>query len=126
MITLPPFSGDEPTCAKCGYVGASTEYLPMGDCVHGPRDRGVTLGRTANERLHRECQRCQYQWDEAVVTAHEPTNRPEQFASQCKAITDSGLLRARCIMPTRHASHHADGSGLRWTDSVAQYPEETR
>ncbi|MFD4740588.1 hypothetical protein ACFWNQ_24970 [Streptomyces virginiae] len=68
MSTLPPFSGDEPTCTKCGWTGASTEYLPFGDCVHSPGDRGVTLGWTANERLHRECQRCRYQWDEAIVS----------------------------------------------------------
>ncbi|MEU9000506.1 hypothetical protein [Streptomyces sp. NPDC048551] len=67
MTALPPFSGDEPTCTKCGWTGARTEYLPMGDCVHGPGARGVTIGWTANERLHRECQRCRYQWDEAIV-----------------------------------------------------------
>ncbi|MFE3578743.1 hypothetical protein [Streptomyces vinaceus] len=77
MSSLPPFSGDEPTCAKCGWTGASTEYLPMGDCVHSPGDRGVTLGWAANERLHRECQRCRYAWDEAIVEPGLPCADPE-------------------------------------------------
>jgi hypothetical protein len=35
---------------------------------------------------------------------------------QCTAETLYGHLRRRCIMPVRHASAHADGSGLRWSD----------
>jgi hypothetical protein len=122
-VTLPPFSGDEPTCLKCGYAGARTEFLTMGDCVHGPGDRGVTLGWNVNERLHRECQRCQYQWDEAIV---EPVDQggDDSFVRQCPATIQDGLHRGRCIMPARHTDHHADGSGLRWDDSTATYPEE--
>ncbi|MBT2449457.1 hypothetical protein J7F03_20670 [Streptomyces sp. ISL-43] len=66
MSALPPFSGDEPTCAKCGHKGASTEYLAFGDCHHAPRT-GITIGWHANQRLHRECGRCGHQWDEATV-----------------------------------------------------------
>lgn len=83
MTALPPFSGDEPTCAKCGRVGARTEYLSMGDCVHGPGDRGVTLGWDVNERLHRECERCGYQWDEAVVEPCACT--PNDVCTPCYA-----------------------------------------
>lgn len=62
----PPFSGDEPTCTKCGYGGAATEYRAHGECLHG---HGLTevFGFEPNERLHRECARCG-QWDEAIVT----------------------------------------------------------
>lgn len=64
--TLPPFSGDDPTCAKCGHVGARTEYRDVGSCEHraGP---AVVLGWESNQRLHRECRRCDYAWDEAVI-----------------------------------------------------------
>lgn len=63
----PPFSGDEPTCAKCGREGeAFTQYRQHGQCIHGP-GLDDTFGYALNERLHRECARCGYEWDEAVV-----------------------------------------------------------
>ncbi|MFI8351347.1 hypothetical protein [Streptomyces sp. NPDC085596] len=65
---LPPFSGDTPTCPKCRYRGASTQYRELGHCIHGERD--VVIGCQKNERLHRECERCGYAWDEALA---EPT-----------------------------------------------------
>jgi len=64
VSNVPTFSGDEPTCPKCGHVGASTEYRGFGDCVH---EGNVVLGFGENERLHRECRRCGYTWDEAVL-----------------------------------------------------------
>lgn len=123
MNTLPPYSGDEPTCMKCGNVGASTEYLPLGDCVHSPGDRGVTLGWTPNERLHRECQRCQYQWDEATVEPeHRGGNAEEEPAEGCTSTTRNGYLLHACIMPARHTEPHADGSSLRWTAGAEETP----
>ncbi|MEU6365786.1 hypothetical protein ABZ876_08520 [Streptomyces sp. NPDC046931] len=64
---LPPFSGDSPVCPKCRYEDASTQYRAVGRCLH---DSGCTVGLTKNERLHRECLRCGYEWDEALA---EPT-----------------------------------------------------
>lgn len=61
----PPFSGDDATCQKCGQVGASTSYIQHGRCLHDGSH--VTLGWDRNERLHRECRRCGYEWDEATV-----------------------------------------------------------
>jgi predicted nucleic-acid-binding Zn-ribbon protein len=61
---LPPFSGDDPTCPKCGNVGADTRFLAYGSCSH---EAGLILGNESNERLHRECRRCEYAWDEATV-----------------------------------------------------------
>jgi predicted nucleic-acid-binding Zn-ribbon protein len=61
---LPPFSGDEPTCPKCQHEGASTEYRALGQCLH---DSGGAIGVARNERLHRECLRCGYAWDEALA-----------------------------------------------------------
>ncbi|MFI8104727.1 hypothetical protein [Streptomyces sp. NPDC086023] len=58
-MSLPPFSGDEPTCIKCGQTGAHTEYIPA---------RTVRwTGYQATECLQRNCRRCGYAWDEAVV-----------------------------------------------------------
>jgi predicted nucleic-acid-binding Zn-ribbon protein len=62
--SLPPFSGDEPTCAKCGKVGAITQYLAYGTCHH---EAEMIIGVELNERLHRACERCEYAWDEATV-----------------------------------------------------------
>jgi thymidine kinase len=67
---LPPFSGDEPTCTKCGHIGASTLYLAHGECIHDPGPE-ISIGYEANERLHRECRRCDYAWDEALNPTKE-------------------------------------------------------
>jgi rubredoxin len=64
---LPPFSGDDTVCPKCQHKGASTRYMALGRCLH---DSGDTIGFAKNERLHRECTRCGYAWDEALA---EPT-----------------------------------------------------
>jgi predicted nucleic-acid-binding Zn-ribbon protein len=66
---MPPFSADEPLCAKCGFDAASTEYRATGACCHESREQVVDF--SPNERLHRECARCGYQWDEAVITPVE-------------------------------------------------------
>jgi hypothetical protein len=64
---LPPFSGDDPICPKCGHAGARVTYRAHGDCVH--HAPGLVRGFRYNERLHRECYRCDYAWDEAIVEA---------------------------------------------------------
>lgn len=66
---LPPFSGDTPTCPKCQYEGATTQYRELGQCVHG--EGGTVIGIRKNERLHRECARCEYAWDEAATEARQ-------------------------------------------------------
>lgn len=68
----PPFSGDDPTCPKCGNAGARTEYRPYGTCAH---NAGAVRGYEANERLHRECSRCDYAWDEATVAQESFTDQ---------------------------------------------------
>ncbi|MGH3586984.1 MAG: hypothetical protein ACRDQ0_11735 [Pseudonocardia sp.] len=63
---LPPYTGDDIRCAKCGNTDASTEYRAKGRCHHdgGPI---AYIGLSPNERLHRECACCGHQWDEAIV-----------------------------------------------------------
>lgn len=65
LADYPDYSGEEPTCPKCQRDGASTEYMPVGRCMHAGRWSQV-IGLTANERLHRQCLTCGYSWDEAV------------------------------------------------------------
>lgn len=61
---LPPFSGDEPRCVKCGNEGAFTEWKPA-----------ETLGTAVlrDERLRRRCMRCDFGWDEAIVKPEQVT-----------------------------------------------------
>lgn len=66
---LPPFSGDDTTCTKCGHEHATTEYRAYGECVHDHDRLAEAFGFEPNERLHRECRRCGYAWDEAIVAA---------------------------------------------------------
>jgi predicted nucleic-acid-binding Zn-ribbon protein len=61
----PPFTGDDPVCPKCLKVGANTEYMRWGECTHGRLNEVV--GYDTNERLHRECNRCGYSWDEHLA-----------------------------------------------------------
>lgn len=63
---LPPYSGLDPKCVKCGYDGATPQYMAYGECVHGGMMLEV-LGFSPNERIHRECVNCSYMWDEAVI-----------------------------------------------------------
>lgn len=61
---LPPFTGDNPTCAQCGHRGAATEYRPHGHCLH-PTE--AVMGFDPNPRMHRTCDRCGHVWDEATA-----------------------------------------------------------
>lgn len=63
---LPPYSGDNTTCVKCGFDQAHTEYQPTAPAVllidrYGNHQRGPLP-----ERLQRRCNRCDYTWDEAL------------------------------------------------------------
>jgi predicted nucleic-acid-binding Zn-ribbon protein len=62
---LPPFSGDRPTCAKCGHVGALVSFTSDGFACGG-MSRLASVD--AAERLCRTCERCGYHWDEATAT----------------------------------------------------------
>lgn len=72
---LPPFSDPDPTCPKCGNVGAYTRYTnPRGHGGIGRIDYQYPTGpRVEVEHLSRECNRCDYSWPEATV---EPKETP--------------------------------------------------
>ncbi|MGA4989931.1 hypothetical protein [Nonomuraea bangladeshensis] len=57
MTDLPPFSGDSPTCPKCGNVGAYTKHRSGRD----------PFASHPGEHLERSCTRCGYEWAEATV-----------------------------------------------------------
>lgn len=100
-VELQPYSGDKPTCPKCSNKGAFTEYRAHGKCLH---DRaGGVLGFSPNERLHRQCTRCDYAWDEAIVIS-----RPAGCGPECSEMhTETG----RCeIAMARRVSRAAGPS----------------
>ncbi|MGW5636446.1 hypothetical protein [Streptomyces sp. NPDC003832] len=66
---LPPFSGDETKCVKCGNVGAYTNYRKKGE----PSPGRIAVGAGPPERLDRVCARCDYTWPEACVPTGEAT-----------------------------------------------------
>ena len=70
MSQHPEYSGENTLCAACGWNIARTKFMEGGMCLH--RDGGeydiVLHFARSNPRLHRECARCGYMWDEATVT----------------------------------------------------------
>jgi len=73
MDTLPPFSGDDTRCAKCGNTKASTRYRADGD-----RSLGDFFNPTRSERLDRACVRCRYAWSEAITDTGESGLTPDR------------------------------------------------
>ncbi|MFC6080975.1 hypothetical protein [Sphaerisporangium aureirubrum] len=65
---LPPFSGDNPTCPKCGNAGAHTRYLTERQYMPYP-----SRARPYIEHLRRECTRCGHTWPEATIEQRPPT-----------------------------------------------------
>lgn len=81
MDDLKPFSGT--FCRMCGFPGLSYKF-----CVRACIDNGsggfedaTALGSTDKPHLHRQCQRCSYEWlektkgtDEKETEASEATD----------------------------------------------------
>ncbi|WP_434593404.1 hypothetical protein [Streptomyces sp. A5-4] len=68
-VQLPPFSGDETVCAMCSNLEAFTAYRPAClDVIEEFNNRLVRRGPLP-KRLERRCQRCDFQWDEALNPA---------------------------------------------------------
>ena len=72
---LPPFSGDRPSCAKCGHVGARVEWSHERKKCAAPKPNWYP-GMEIGERLCRTCARCGYHWDEAVGDPGEAATGP--------------------------------------------------
>ncbi|NEA42744.1 hypothetical protein [Streptomyces sp. SID11385] len=69
--SLPPFSGWEKRCPKCGADGPRALYrLPLRPGALLAVDSGQQRRGPLPERLERECATCSYTWDEAL--AEEP------------------------------------------------------
>ena len=69
---LPPFSGDRPTCPKCGPSEARTQWSsPFTECATYAYGNAEYTFPT-HERLCRECGRCGYHWDEATAVPPNP------------------------------------------------------
>ncbi|KAB2976015.1 hypothetical protein F8R89_30885 [Streptomyces sp. SS1-1] len=86
-ITLPPYSGDDATCIKCGDVGARTTYKEFGEPGHGQ----VGTPDKFPERLERKCNRCDYRWNEAL----NPPTPDVALTALGRAETELTALRAR-------------------------------
>lgn len=68
-VVLPPYSGDDAECVKCSNGEAFTRYRPAIGRHMADRN-GVTAPRgPLPERLQRDCQRCDFSWDEALDPA---------------------------------------------------------
>ena len=70
MSGLPPFSGDNPRCRKCGMRGAHTQWVAYQPPVYNGR---AAERQAEPEHLRRTCIRCAYAWLEDVVRTHEET-----------------------------------------------------
>ncbi|THA54283.1 hypothetical protein [Streptomyces sp. A1136] len=84
---LPPFSGDETECAMCSNLEAFTVFRPA--CSHVIEEYNGRLERRGPlpQRLERRCQRCDYQWDEALNPA--PGVRPATAQEVAYALEQS-------------------------------------
>lgn len=83
---LPPFSGDRPTCAKCGHDAAGVCFTPEGFAC-GRMSRLAAVA--AAERLCRTCGRCGYHWDEATGDPGDATEGPlnhRAVANACRRL----------------------------------------
>lgn len=117
---LPPYSGDDTVCAKCGFVGASTRYRGAGE--RGALESKPRRLSTTGERLERECVRCGYAWDEAVAPLHtvggtcgrEPCpDHPTRYRKgclECAMAIPGEPSAAGTNQQPRHSSHTDPGA----------------
>ncbi|MFC9604594.1 hypothetical protein ACFTTN_14185 [Streptomyces niveus] len=87
-VLLPPFSGDETECAMCSNLEAFTVFRPA--TAHVIEEFNGRLERRGPlpKRLERRCQRCDYQWDEALNPS--PGTRPATAHEIGYALTQAG------------------------------------
>ncbi|MEU6628384.1 hypothetical protein ABZ905_08830 [Streptomyces parvus] len=72
---LPPFTGDDAVCPMCSHFETLTRYRPAKGMVvedfNGKPRRGPLP-----ERLERECGRCDFAWDEALLPPAQAAATP--------------------------------------------------
>lgn len=64
---LPPFTGTGSVCAKCRFNEAYTYYRPANARLFTEWNGRQQVRGPLPERLERQCQRCDFQWEEALV-----------------------------------------------------------
>ncbi|MEW1836912.1 hypothetical protein AB0392_02995 [Nonomuraea angiospora] len=75
---LPPFSGLEPTCVKCGWIGATLQFRPARGPLVLPWNHNRVVDVARPERLARHCTSCGFHWDEAPLDApSSPETAPQ-------------------------------------------------
>ncbi|MER7047748.1 hypothetical protein [Streptomyces jumonjinensis] len=134
MTTLPPYTGDTPTCTACGHRSARTEYRALGECIHEDPG-GIAIGLNLAPRLHRECERCDYAWDEATITTECAVDTTTLTAALDRASTaEAAVARVRAIKKApgrsphnRYANAVDDGwdSALSAVHAALDQPKET-
>lgn len=82
MTVLPPFTGDDTHCAKCGSTEASARYTPPHHVCICRVPTGI------GERLCRACRRCGFHWDEAIADADKEAGLTSDgdVAAACRAL----------------------------------------
>lgn len=66
---LLPYSGLEPVCSKCGWIGATLQFRPARGPLVLPWNHQRVVDVARPERLARHCMSCGYHWDEAPLDA---------------------------------------------------------
>lgn len=98
LPSLPPYSGDENRCVKCGNTGAFTIYQPAAT-VMAVRASGSLRRGPLPERLERRCTRCDYWWDEALQGTPAPVTAPVTTADLAYALQQSAYPYAVTLHP---------------------------
>ncbi|MER8090713.1 hypothetical protein ACFVZR_37030 [Streptomyces sp. NPDC058316] len=94
---LPPYSGEWTPCPKCDYDRALTRYRAAGE--HSTRDRQTFRPSTKGERLERECERCDYAWDEALSPSPTADRGPVTPGRLAQALAEASKGYALDLSP---------------------------
>ncbi|MGW5930530.1 hypothetical protein ACWF2L_30510 [Streptomyces anulatus] len=84
---LPPYSGTDTVCAMCSHTSAYTRFQAERHRVMREFNGVVRRHATLTARLERQCERCDYQWDEAPNPA--PGIRPATAAEIAEALQNA-------------------------------------
>ncbi len=94
-MSLPPFS-DSATCPKCGHGDVHVKYSVGRTSGFGSCNYYCPLHGKFQEHLERVCQRCHYEWAEAVLA---PTDGGEQTWGDERATLPLHGLPGATVVP---------------------------